>query len=45
MVEGVQAGDTEEIAEDTEPDGLLLLPPPHAVRQRSTEDMTKPHAS
>jgi len=47
IVEGAHAGETDEIAEDADDDvevdvGWL---PPHALRQRRTEDTTNPHAS
>jgi hypothetical protein len=47
IAEGVQAGETDEMAEDADVDvdAGWLLPPPQAVRQKRSEDATKPHAS
>jgi hypothetical protein len=45
MVEGVQAGETDEMAADPDDIEVEWLLPPQAIRQRRTEDTTKPHAS
>ena len=41
IVEGVQAGKTEEMVEDAEPEGLLPLPPPQAVSMTRSNDIPK----
>ena len=40
IVEGVQTGETEEMVEDVELEGLLL-PPPHAMSMTSSNDIPK----